>query len=149
MYVIDASVAVKWLLQDEPQSETALAVLEDFANDRIALLAPAHLEYEVANAIRSAVRRGRLEPSAGLRALQFFLALAVPTVSGDVLLLNALTTALELDCALYDALYLTLADHAERPLVHADNRLRNTLAGGFPLEVWIDDYRSPEKRSTG
>jgi predicted nucleic acid-binding protein len=42
-------------------------------------------------------------------------------------------------CALYDALYLALAERTSAMFVHADRRLRNTHGGSHPLEMWIGD----------
>ena len=44
IYVVDASVAVKWLLRDEPDTHFADLLLTDFRDGRIELLA--HLRSE-------------------------------------------------------------------------------------------------------
>ena len=57
MFVIDASVTLAWCFEDEASGD-ADAVLDRL--DREAALAPAHWPLEVANALRTAERRGRL-----------------------------------------------------------------------------------------
>ena len=142
--VVDASVAVKWHLSDEEFAEVAVAVLADFREDRVNLLAPDHIRYEVANAIRVAARRGRLTPRQGREALEQFLSWGLWTVATDQLFLAAYDTSERLGCALYDGLYLALAESADCPLIYADRVLRNHIRDQFPLALWIGDYSPPQ-----
>ena len=139
-YIVDASIAIKWLFDDEDFTVEARNVLLDYQSGRIDLLAPDHLYHEVLNALRTGVRMERLRPDDAEGAMQDFLSLGVPTVAGPSLFVSGFRTALAFDCAFYDGLYLTLADQAGCPLIHADRRLRNTLQGTFPNERWIEDY---------
>ena len=59
-WILDASVAVKWYLRDEGLLRQADGVLHDFGWGRLRLTAPAYFRDEVANILRSAVRRGRI-----------------------------------------------------------------------------------------
>lgn len=86
------------------------------------------------------MRRGRLEEELGRTALAEFLAWDFPTVSSDTLIQAAYNIAVQYDCALYDGLYLALAEEFHLPLLHADLRLRNTLNNRFPHELWIEDF---------
>ena len=45
-------------------------------------------------------------------------------------------------CSYHDAGYLALADLLGCPFVHADEKLRDKLAGGFLHEDWAGDYRA-------
>lgn len=145
-YVVDASIAVKWYLEDEDFTFEALRVLDAFAGDRIALVAPDHIRYEIASALRNGVRRARLSDPVARTGLVNFLGLRLPTVGSNRLLYRGYDLALAYGCALYDGLYLVLAEYTDCLLLHADLRLRNTLDGRFPLEFWIDDY-SPSSGS--
>lgn len=139
-YVVDASVAVKWHLRDEEDTHAADGVLTDFREGRIRLLAPDHIRYEVPNAIRTAVRTGRLTPDQGATAVTDFLAWRLRTVGNDALIQAAYDQSLRLGCAFYDGLYLALAERGACPLVYADHRLRNTLGAGFTGALWVGDY---------
>lgn len=139
-YVVDASIAIKWLFEDEDFTVEVRNVLLDYQSGRIDLLAPDHLYHEVLNALRTGVRMDRLHADDAEDAMQDFLNLGVPTVAGPSLFVSGFRTALAYDCAFYDGLYLALADRADCPLIHADRRLRNTLHGTFPYERWIEDY---------
>ena len=55
MFVVDASVALKWFLIDEPYSDESIKLL----NSNIILIAPDMVLVEVSNAAWKAVRQGR------------------------------------------------------------------------------------------
>jgi predicted nucleic acid-binding protein len=142
-FAIDASVATKWYLPDEELVPNAIAVFADYREGRIALLAPDHIQQEVGNAVRNAVRRGRITDDQARAAIQEILTWDFAFVETRSLLASGLELALVYGCALYDALYLALAERADCHVVHADRRLHNTLGGRFARALWIEDYRSP------
>jgi predicted nucleic acid-binding protein len=139
-YVIDASVAIKWFLEDEDYVEQAQAVFTAYNTDAIRLIAPEHLILEVANAIFSAVRSNRVTAQAGDQAMSYMLALDIPRVGGRELVLAGYRMALRFQCTFYDALYLALADAVRCPLLHADRRLQVSVAGRFPLAYWVGRF---------
>ena len=141
-FVVDASVVAKWHLKDEQYIEQADALLVGFREGRLSLLAPDQIRYEVASAVRGALRTNRLGSRDGRTAIADFLAWHIPTVRSDSLILAAYDQAIRFDCSLYDGLYVALAEMARCPLVYADHRLRNALRNRFPLALWIEDYRA-------
>lgn len=138
--VVDASVAVKWYLHDEDLWQQSRTVREDLAADPIAVVVPGHFQIEVGNAVRNALRPRRLTLDAARLALATVDALPVQAVPLADLIIAGFEAALHFNCALYDALYLALADQIGCAFVHADRRLHNTLGGRFPRELWIEDY---------
>lgn len=68
-----------------------------------------------------------------------FLQLSIPVVVGTHIIVRGWDASRTYGCALYDGLYLALAEMMDCPLVHADRRLHNSLRGRFPLELWIED----------
>ena len=144
-YILDASIAMMWMFVDEDHVAEARAILRDFQRGDFSLLAPDHLYHEVINALRTGIRMRRITADDARAAVQDFLALSIPTVSGSSLYTNAFEYALRFDCAYYDGLYLVLAENENCPIIHADRRLRNTLDGRFPRELWIQDYTSIER----
>ena len=139
-YILDASIAMKWYLDDEDHTSESDAILTAFREGQITLYAPDHIRYEVANALRNAVRRERIADARGREALSEFLSWQIPTVGGDALVRAGYEIAIRYSCALYDGLYLALAENTDLPLIHADLRLHNTLGRRFSAEVWIEDY---------
>jgi len=117
--VVDASVAFKWFLSEEPHASRAVAVLEHGAT----LIAPDFLIAEVCNAAWRSARLGRLsEAQVGEIAAnlpRFFDAL----VSATGLAPRAVTIAGQLDHPVYDCLYLALSEAEQADLVTADTRL--------------------------
>jgi predicted nucleic acid-binding protein len=138
--VVDASVAARWFLLDENLVAESHRVLEDVQDDRIAMIEPGHFQIEVGNAVRNALRSNRLIDDSARQALAILRTLPAHMVPLETLLTSGFDTALRFDCALYDGLYLTLAEQLDCPFVHADQRLRNALRGRFPRELWIGEY---------
>ena len=139
-YVVDASTVLKWYLRDEQHVSEAQALLDDFGAGIVWLIAPDHVRYELANALRVAERSKRITRELATGSLTRFLSLGIETVGSNALLIAGFDYASRYDCAVYDGLYVALADMAQCSLVHADRRLHNTLAGRFARELWIDDY---------
>lgn len=139
-YVVDASVAIKWHLRDEQYVDHADVLLDDMLSGRIALIAPDHIRYEVASAIDTAVRMGRITADDGRVAVEQFLGWHLPTATGDGVIVAAYDIARRFGCSFYDGLYLAVAEHVGAPLIHADRRLHNTLGQRFPHELWIQHY---------
>jgi predicted nucleic acid-binding protein len=140
--VIDASVAIKWYLDDEDFVDVARSVLYDAAARRIRLRVPGHFHFEVANALRAAVQSKRIEHEPGYRSINNLLRLPISSASDPNLILNAYQFAQRFDCTLYDAAYVALADATQSPLVYADRKLQVSLAGRFPHARWIARYPS-------
>lgn len=59
-YVIDASIAMKWYLNDEDHITQALTFFTAYTEGRVVLIAPDHIRYELANSLRSAARAKRI-----------------------------------------------------------------------------------------
>jgi predicted nucleic acid-binding protein len=139
-FVVDASVAVKWHLEDEPNVPEALTVLDDYQNGQINLLAPEQIRYEVPAAIRTAVLRSRKSPAEGREQVDAFLSLPLRTVRSSSLILRAYDLSLAFNCSLYDGLYVALAEVSRCPLIFADAALRAKLLSRFQWALWIEDY---------
>jgi predicted nucleic acid-binding protein len=114
--VVDASVAVKWVV-DEPDSDLAALLL-----DGRPLLAPDLLWVECGSVLWTKVRRGVLPAADAALAGRVLRGADIETVAGRLLLDDALSLALRLDHPVYDCLYLALAIQRERPFVTADRR---------------------------
>jgi len=77
--VVDASVALKWYLVDEPHRERALELFQSWEDSRIELVAPSFFPLEVANGLRRAVmhKKRALAPDQSREHLCAFLAMAL------------------------------------------------------------------------
>lgn len=123
MFVIDASVTLAWCFADE-SSEAADAVLERLQDE--SALAPAHWPLEVANALWTAERRGRLTASdrPRLHSLLAGLPVDIAPVELSTALWGVSETARAYDLSAYDAAYLDLALVRGLRLATVDDRLR-------------------------
>ncbi len=124
MLVVDASVALKWLV-DEGDREMARRVL---ASDD-ALLAPDFQLVEVANSLWKKVRRQELsaeQAEQGLSVLPTLLDTVLPT---PPLINRALAMSVAIDHPVYDCLYLACAEASGSRFVSADKRFMARLAG--------------------
>lgn len=128
--VVDASVAVKWVL-DEPASERA-AALRDSDSD---LIAPSLVRAEIGSALWRAALRGDITAPDAARALN----LAVGHYARSILLAeladNALELAIELRHPIYDCFYLALAQRERCALITADRRLLSAAEALPGIEV--------------
>ncbi len=57
---IDASTAAKWQLSEEPEAEQARGMLQDYAAEQVAFIAPKIWRYEIANVLNKVVSTRRL-----------------------------------------------------------------------------------------
>jgi predicted nucleic acid-binding protein len=114
--VIDASVAVKWVV-DEPGSVQARELARD------ALIAPDLLYIECANVLWRKAVIGNLTKTAVTARLVRLSSSPVRIEPSASLLPAALEIALQLRHPVYDCLYLALARREEAPLITADERM--------------------------
>jgi predicted nucleic acid-binding protein len=122
-FVVDASVTLAWCFADET-SELADRVLDRL--DRDDAIAPAIWPLEVANGLRTAERRGRLDLAdmAQVRGLLAALPVQVEGVPLDAALGEVTELARQLDLTAYDAAYLALAARRGLAMATVDDRLR-------------------------
>ena len=133
-FVIDASVALSWCFEDEA-SPASDAILQRLRSTRA--VAPAHWPLEVANGLRSAERRGRIDESSIPMATELLTALPIQVDEAhalDAALGRTLGTARSIGLTAYDAAYLDLATRRGLPLATADDQLaRAAAAAGVKL----------------
>jgi predicted nucleic acid-binding protein len=122
-YVVDASVAVKWLV-DEPFSDAAARLLDG----RATLVAPDLLFAEAANALWSLCRRGDITRDDFAEAVDVLKAapVAVPHPMRQ-LAASAARLAIDLGHPAYDCFYLALAVQEQYPVVTADRRFHDVV----------------------
>ena len=121
--VIDASVAVKWLIP-EAGSEQAIALIAD-GHD---LYAPDLLVSEIGNVLWKKSRGKAISATATQRLMTEFLSIRLHWIDSRSLAADALEIARRYDRSFYDSLYLALALAVDGELVTADERFANALA---------------------
>lgn len=122
-YVVDASVAVKWLVA-EAFSDQAARLLDA----EVTLVAPELLFAEAANALWAMRRRGDIGGDDFAEAIDVLKTapVAVP-VSMRQLAAAASRLAADLDHPVYDCFYLALGMQEHYPVVTADRRFYDVV----------------------
>ncbi len=120
-FVVDTSVAIKWVIDEEGSDEADLLQNTD-------MVAPALLRIEAANVLRTIATRQAVTID---QAVELFLLLQTAPVTivdaDETLERRALELALELRHPVYDCVFLALAERTDRQLVTADRRLLKGL----------------------
>jgi predicted nucleic acid-binding protein len=130
-YVLDASVAIKWVLP-EPDSQKAISLRDNFRKQVHELIAPDTFPVEVAHALTRAERKGLIQPP---EAVERFNEIAVnlPQIHRYLPLLpHAMELSSQFRIGVYDCLYVALAEREGCQLVTADDKLAKNLPG-FPI----------------
>ena len=121
--VVDASVAVKWLV-DEDDSPTARSLLD--GSHEIA--APRLMATEVSNALRRKRLQGDLERNRAQELAEAIPRMQVSWTLDELFVLDALDLALALNATVPDCLYLALARFMDATLITADRHFVNAVS---------------------
>ena len=132
-YVLDASVALKWVLP-EPDSGKADLLRAEYRAGLHQFLAPDVFPIEVAHARARAERRNIISPPQGAVLLADILT-TLPALQPSLpdLLPRAFGISSQARIGVYDCLYVALAEREQCELVTADDRLVRALQAAFPL----------------
>ena len=144
-FVLDASVAVKWLVPATAlsQSETLIAesiqLLQRYSDGEVNFFVPDVFWAEVGNVMWKGVRQRRWSSVVAESAIEEIRNRNFFTVSTLTLLPEAIKIALIHDRSVYDCLYVALAIQCRIEMVTADERLANALAARFPVK-WLGAF---------
>lgn len=135
--IIDASVMVKWFI-DEEYSDKAISLMESYINGDIVLYAPTLIYFEVLNALRYS----KLYDSSKLELLaqtvdNFGIKMVEISekIRGDMVKIS-----LNHDMSIYDASYIAIAISLNTQLITADSRIRKKLPKN--MKRWVLDLES-------
>lgn len=123
-FVIDASIALRWVVEEEGTSE-ALALRR-----HAKLIAPELLAVECANILWKKVERDELSTAEALLAARLLQAADIEFLATRHLLETATQIAIELDHPAYDCLYLALATEHDCRFVTADEQFVRKVGEG-------------------
>lgn len=130
--VLDASVAVKWVLP-EPDSAKALTLWDELDDHVSELLVPDTLPVEIAHALTRVERGGLLLPGEAGAKLNDVVAAGIDLRSDLPLLARAVGLSSQWRIGVCDCLYVAPADQERCELITADNRLLNVVQGQIPV----------------
>jgi predicted nucleic acid-binding protein len=135
--VLDASVVVKWLLQDprqEPDSDKATQLVEAVVKGTEPVLQPPHWLVEVGAVL------ARVSPATAAEDIVMLRALDFPVSDDPIMLRRACEMAIDLRQHLFDTLYHAVAlETPDTLLITADERYfraARSLSGIVNLRNW-------------
>lgn len=121
--VIDASIALAFLLPDEQDTRVDALFLSAFLG-KAKILIPSILYFEVGNGLRSACLRKRIKAPLAEKLLANFL--KIPLEIKDTDWRTCFKTALKENISFYDAAYVTLARKERIPFLTLDKLLSSS-----------------------
>ncbi len=122
-FVVDTSVAIKWIVDEEDSDKAELLQGAD-------MVAPALFRIEAGNVLRTLVAKQVLANDRAIDLFLFLQTAPVTIIDADELLeRRALDLALAFKHPIYDCVYLALAERMDRRLITADRRFIKTLSG--------------------
>lgn len=142
--VVDASVAFKWLVEEE-YSDEATSLTRLWIDEGIQPTAPSLMPFEVANALHRRVVRGDLSVEVAADLMQNLMSLGIALHETPHLHRRALVLAGQLgQGAVYDAHYLALAESLGCEFWTADRRFYRTARPRIDSVRWIGEFSAPE-----
>ena len=135
--ILDASIALKWVLE-EPDSPTALRFRDEAAAGRYTLLAPDIFQFEVAYSLTKAERRRAIQVGEAEDMAADVFAEMPELYPATDLLFAAIRLSSALRAGLYDCLYLVLSEQKGIPVLTADSKLISAAHSRFSL-ITLDD----------
>ncbi len=131
MFVLDCSVAAKWVLP-EPDRAAALEIFERYEAGEISLIAPDLLLAEFASLLAKRSRRKQISTQQATEAFRLMTRSAPRLIDMRPRLFRALDISLHHQMSLWDCVYVALAMEHGCPLLTADRRLFRAGGGRHP-----------------
>lgn len=123
MMVIDASVAMKWLQEDEKERDLALKLYENHRSGQIPLSVPEFMFLEIANALATKSRTSTKDVLLSLKFIFNASFMVIPVTNEDIQ--SSAKLAKKYHLSAYDMLYAVQAKRLRTILITAD---RNFIA---------------------
>ena len=137
--VVDASVAVKWLVE-EIYSRQADDLLVAWEQNNTHIAGPHLLPVEVSNALYKRVRQHQIALDTAVQLEAEFLENDIELMQSASLHLLAIRLASVLDQpTTYDSHYLALAESLDCDYWTADQRFYNAASSNYPRVHWIGE----------
>jgi predicted nucleic acid-binding protein len=141
--VVDASVAIKWVVKSEPFRGKARQLLREARLKGIALIGPPLLQYEVESTLQRRLYRGRVTLGAVDASLRAFYAVGVHIVTHPSMVLRAREIARQFHQErIYDSLYAALAELRGCQFWTADKVFYDAVKEALPFVRYLPDYPS-------
>lgn len=141
--VVDASVAVKWLLKED-HSDEARSLAQLWESQGVRMAAPYFMPAEVSNVLHRRVILNEINVEEAMSLIEVLLASGVELYSPPGLYTRALELASLLgQGAVYDAHYLALAEVLDCEYWTADRRFYRGVSPVVRSVRWIGEFVAP------
>jgi len=139
--VIDASVAVKWVMKGESHRKQARKLLRDSLAAGIRLIAPPLFESETESVIQEEVFLGNASVADGDKALRAFDRVGVQIIHDTRVKERARQIARQFNQRrVYDATYAALAELRGCEFWTADKAFYDAVKAALPFVKYLPDY---------
>jgi predicted nucleic acid-binding protein len=139
--VIDASVAIKWIVKDESFRDKARYLLRDARLNGIVLCGPPLLEYEVESAIQYRLFHGRSTIAAANTSLYAFHSVGVRIFTHPDMVSCAREIARKSNQErIYDSIYAALAQFRGCEFWTADKAFYDAVKSTLSFVKYLPDY---------
>jgi len=140
-WCIDASVAIKWIVETERDRDRALALLKASISNGIALISAPLFPYEVDSYVRQRVHNGSMTQDEAATVFRGIDAIKIEIVESSGLRQRTREISERFNQRLvYDSLYAALADLRGCDLWTADTRFHRVVAGDMPFVKHISNF---------
>ena len=137
IHVVDASVAVKWFVDEAGHEKSTLLLRDD-----IVCCAPDILLVEVANTFRKKVASGEMSREQASYAIEDLFDYLPKIIPSTFLIRDAFSLGIELSHPVADCLYLACARHVGGYLVSADEKFLTKCRPKFAqLVISLDSFQ--------
>ena len=139
--VVDASLALKWFV-DEEDSDKARALSRGWSASGVGIIAPYLMLAEIANALHRKVVDGQLTLESAAEILEDLDTSEIEFYNAPSIHAGAARIAGRIgQGAVYDSVYLALAERLDCELWTADRRFYRAAGGAFPDRIrWMSDF---------
>jgi len=140
--VIDASVAIKWVVKGESFRKKALQLLRDAKLRGTILIGPPLLEYEVESNLQRRVYHGRATLAAADASLNAFYAVGIQILAHPTLVRRAREIARQFNQErVYDSIYAALAEIQGGEFWTADKNFYDAVKSSLLFVKYLPDYQ--------
>jgi len=135
--VLDASVVVKWFVEEQ-HTEKALEIRKSYLARKIIIACPQVLPFEVLNALRFNPEFGEEQLKIASDALERYQLRLYP-ILGEMAHM-CVRNALNFGISIYDASYISLAEHLGSKLYSADEKLLDRVGKLEDRVAHVSDF---------
>lgn len=140
-FVLDSSVALRWVFPDEKGHEIARQILKMLLVGDIHVVAPKNMMYEFCATVAHNYRTRKKSVDEALLAIRSFMRLPISYFESQELIERATSLSMDFCKSFYDMYFFSVAESESLTVCTADKRSVRGLGEDFPCKyVLLDDF---------